>query len=271
MTRTRYSALAAHAVCARRRGGMRVRHERPASVAQGCGAGDACRDMPDPMRGPRPEDVTVAALFSLPYAAYLVVLQAVRPATELQWTLADPILVLSPRAATPWLSVVAALALAALWWKLAPPDRQALRRGAIGAIAGALLAALAWGALRLAVGETLPAFIPREESAGPGFLLSMTAGVEEEQLCRLALVPALFFPLRRRGVWRAAAVAVLASGLVFAVWHAAGEATFAPVYFATRLLGPGCVMSLVWLVSPPAIVVDHLTAHLFIPALFVAA
>src|SRR5262245_19342669 len=116
--------------------------------------------------GPRPEDVTVAALFALPFAAYLVVLRAVATPTDAQWAAVDPILTILPRTLSLRLPPLAAVVVAAAWWRFARPDREALRRGALGALFGAVIAGAAAGALRLAVGETLPGFIPKEESAG---------------------------------------------------------------------------------------------------------
>ena len=117
----------------------------------------------------------------------------------------------------------------------------------------------------------MPRFIPPEESAGPGFLLSMTAGFEEELILRLALLPALFFGLRGRLPDRArAVVAVVATGLVFSLWHALGEHPPSATFFVTRFIVPGCVMSVVWLANPSTIVAAHGTAHFLIPALFAA-
>lgn len=220
---------------------------------------------------PHPQDVTVAALFALPFAGYAAALHQLAPPTDAQWSLADPILWLLPRAPTLRLVPVAALLLAVVWWRIARPVGGAWRRGTFGALAGASLAMLGAGALRLIAGRTLPWFIPPEESAGPGFMLSMTAGLQEELLCRLALMPALFFSLRDRvPVAVRAAMAVAATALSFAVWHALGEPTVSVTYFAVRFVLPGCAMSLAWLASPAAIVVGHSTAHLLIPALFVA-
>ena len=52
------------------------------------------------------------------------------------------------------------------------PSRRAAKHSAIGFV----LALLAVSTLRVVNGSQLPAFIPSEENAGPGMLLSMTAG-----------------------------------------------------------------------------------------------
>jgi hypothetical protein len=227
--------------------------------------------MRDPRKGPSPEDVAVAALLAQPFAVYLLVLRALAPPSDVNWAHADPILTLLPREATLWLAPALSVAAAVLWWRIACPPRVALRAGMKEGLAGALLAVLAAGLVRVAFGPTLPSFIPPEESAAPGYLLSMTAGLDEEVVCRLGIMPALCFALGDRvpGIVNLA-LAPLATGLVFAVWHAIGEDAFSTPYFVTRLLIPGCAMSLVWLVSPAAIVSGHCTAHLLIPALFVS-
>jgi len=97
----------------------------------------------------------------------------------------------------------------------------------------------------------------------------MTAGYEEEVLCRLGVLPLVYFALHGRAPrWAAIASSVIATGLVFAAWHALGEPEPSTTFFLTRLLIPGCVMSVVWLASPSAIVAAHCTAHFLIPALF---
>jgi membrane protease YdiL (CAAX protease family) len=97
----------------------------------------------------------------------------------------------------------------------------------------------------------------------------MMAGLLEELLCRLAVLPLIYFAFQQRNHRTAGAiVAVIATGLVFAAWHALGEPTFSAQLFVTRFLIPGCVMSGIWLASPTALVAGHCVAHLLIPALF---
>jgi hypothetical protein len=225
--------------------------------------------MQDPRIGPELEDVTVAAWVAQPFTLYLLVMRFIAPPSELNWARADPILTLGGRGLMLWLAPALGLMATIAWWRLAKPRRAAVRTGMRDALIGAAVALVVWGIMRAAAGSTLPAFIPPEESSGPGFLLSMTAGYEEEIVCRLGVLPLVYFGLRER-IPRlgAALLGLIGSGLVFAVWHAIGEPAFSTAFFMTRMLLPGVVMSLIFLVSPSAIVAGHCTAHLLIPALF---
>src|SRR5262245_57402746 len=99
------------------------------------------------VKQPEPEDVTVAALLGRPFAVYILVLKIASPATSAQWAVAAPILKLLSRTPTLLLAPLGALVIAAFWWRIARPDRQAIRRGAIGAVVGALGALAFWGAV----------------------------------------------------------------------------------------------------------------------------
>ena len=222
-------------------------------------------------REPKLEDVSAAAALAQVWAVYIVVMLLVAPATEAHWAEADPILGILPRGISLSSVPLASLAAAAVWWRVAKPSRDALRRGLLFALAGLTFGLCAVGLMRLAVGPELPSFIPAEESAGPGFALSMTAGYAEEVIFRFALLPVLYFGLRERLPKLAAAVvAALITGLGFALLHDAGPGAFDPAYFVTRTLMPGFVFSVVFLkVSPSFLVTAHASAHLLIPALFV--
>lgn len=219
----------------------------------------------------RPQDVAAATIIAQVFVVYLAVLQVVAPAQASHWAHADPILlILSPEvtlALVPALSVLLALT----WWRWAKPDKATLRRALWHAAAGLAAGLVAIGLLRLVTGPVLPTFIPAEESAKPGFLLSMTAGYGEEVILRMALLPALLFGLARR-LSRPAiiTIAVVATGLAFALLHEPGQEAFNAQYFITRVLVPGCAMSLAFIyISPAFLIVAHASAHLLIPALFV--
>jgi CAAX prenyl protease-like protein len=227
--------------------------------------------MRDPRKGPAPEDVAVAALLALPFAGYLAVLRALAPPSDANWLAADPILLLLPRGATIALAPALGVVVALVWTRLAKPGAEAMRAGVRDGIIGAGLVVSIALAVRVAAGPHLPAFVPPEESDAPGFLLSMTAGLEEEIVCRLVVLPALFFFLRARvNAPTTIALSLAATALFFAIWHALGEDAWSATFFATRFVVPGLAMSAVWLGSPSMIVTGHATAHLLIPALFAA-
>lgn len=115
-----------------------------------------------------------------------------------------------------------------------------------------------------------PILLPRGTTLWFAPVSPRRAGLQEELLCRLTLMPALYFGLRKLAMPARITAALAATGFAFAVWHALGEDTLSATYFVTRVVFPGCLMTVIWLASPAAIVVGHSTAHLLIPALFVA-
>lgn len=177
---------------------------------------------------------------------------------------ADPLI----RLAGPWPTIGLSSGIVAAALFVARPDREALRRAGLRAVAGAATAALLVGILRLAAGERLPSFIPPEESARPGLALGLAAGVVEEAIFRIALLPPIYVGLRRRLPAAASAVlACLATGLLFACSHEAAGDPFVLRHFATRVLIPGAAFSAAGLrFGLPFITAAHSTAHLLIPA-----
>jgi hypothetical protein len=191
-----------------------------------------------------------AALLSLPFALYLLILHFVLPPTASNFVHADPILRWLPWQLVPF----AAIAIAAGWYFIERP-RLAYRQAAAGVVAAILFTLFA----RLAFGRFIPAFIPAEESARPGFLLSMTAGYGEELICRLLFLPIALSLTKNK--W----LAVFGSGLLFTAMHGFDGWP----HFLVRLLIPGCGFSAAAIfVGPTFIVIAHATAHVLIPALF---
>ncbi len=224
-----------------------------------------------PLARSSPATLAAAAVLAQPFTLALIALRVFAPPTSSHWQRADPILGLLPRdltiVAVPLLGVGVSLA----WYFAVRPSRRDVARATAHAAMGALIAVVAICALRLVAGSHLPAFIPPEESAGPGVTLGLSAGYVEEVLFRLVLLPAVFLPLAVRIGPRAAGVtAVLLTGLAFATLHAIGAAPWSAAHFATRFALPGCAFSVAALVVGPSFVVGaHCSAHLVIPFLFV--
>jgi hypothetical protein len=217
-------------------------------------------------------EVSAAAAFFLPFVALAVALHAFAPPTASQLVAADP-LVQAARASTfPGVIVLSSAALGIGWLVRLPPGRAALMRGARQALVAVGVATLTALAVRLALGPALPGFIPPEESARPGMPLGMEAGVVEEALFRLALLPACFALFRRRwSASHAALVSLLVTAVAFAASHELGPGAhaFELRHFATRALIPGAFMSaLFFRVGPTFLVTLHCTAHVWIPLLF---
>lgn len=217
------------------------------------------------------ESVASAALIAQVFTLYLVVLLVAHAATEAEWARADPILVILPRTPTLALVPLAGILAAIFWARRATPPDAVLRRASMHAILGATFAIVVAGLERAIVGPHLPSFVPPEESAGPGMLLSEAAGYAEEVIFRLGVLPLAFGALSRRlSPTPAALVASLVVGLSFAFLHAAGSPDWSWPFFATRVIFPGVVMSLAALaISPSFVIGAHCTAHVVIPFLFV--
>jgi len=155
------------------------------------------------------------------------------------------------------------------WHQGIEGDRTSWGRAVRGAGAGALAAGLAALALRAIAGPELPAFVPPEEGAGPGMALGLSAGVIEETLFRLLLLPAL---LDRTSALRGGRfLSIVITGLAFAGAHEVGPTAgvFSAEHFTARFLGPGIGLSLIFVyLGPPVAVIAHCTAHVALPFLF---
>ncbi len=215
-------------------------------------------------------DFAAASVLALPFAVYLLVLRIFAPPSDENWSRADPVTRLLPREITLWTVPLLGILAAVVWFASVrpPPEKllRTLRDAALGVVvAGAIVFGLRW-----AWGPRVPAFVPPEESAGPGFMLNMAAGYGEEVLFRMALLPFLFLALASCAPRPLALViAVLVTGLGFALLHEPASASFSRTLFTTRFLLPGCLMSTAALArSPTFIVVAHCTAHVAVPLAF---
>jgi len=215
----------------------------------------------------RARSVGISSLVALAFAALLAALRIGLPPSLTQRHAADPLVQLLGRGDT-WIVVAAAVVAAAVWGR-----RASVRPKDLGwAVAGMATAALVALAIRAVAGSHLPSFVPPEESARPGIVLGLSAGLFEEVVFRLALLPLLVSALTRSmSPGRAAVVAAVATGVLFSLSHEIGPAggVFDPRLMLTRFLVPGLGMSLVALrVNLTFLVSAHCAAHLVIPALF---
>jgi membrane protease YdiL (CAAX protease family) len=217
------------------------------------------------------EPVAVAAIVLVPFVAAAAALGLATPPGADQLAAADPLV----RTLRAWLGAwsVPAIAIgacaAAIGLGLARPRRAELRRGLALALGGALAGAALLAALAAAGGGRLPSFVPPEESARPGLLLGLEAGVVEEALFRLLALPLLARSLGARlGARKATITAVVATGVLFALSHeiGPGAAAFRLDLFLTRSVVPGIAMSaLAAGVGPSFIVAAHCAAHVAMP------
>ncbi len=219
------------------------------------------------------EDICISAYVTLPFALYTLILIYVAPTTYAHWLHADPILKIFPATTTLWGILILSITLFFIWRSLKPVQLQAMFSSHTYALSGSATAILVLLAMRLIVGEHMPAFIPPEESAKPGYLLGMSAGLAEELIFRLSLAPLLFFVLRKRlGFHLSVFVTIIVAALSFALLHelGGGAEAFLARHFLTRFMIPGVIMGLaMFYISPVFVVALHCTAHIMIPLLFI--
>ena len=214
--------------------------------------------------------ISAAARWWLPWPLLLLVLQIRDAPTPAQQAAADPLLLICGAIAS--LPITAALALAAAtFWALRykVSGRIILQEG-LWALAAILLVSVTLLVLHHVNGAVLPGFIPPEESAAPGMTLGLAAGVLEEAMFRLMLLPLLLVLLTR---WlpatRAQLIAIAVTALAFTLLHEVHEPQWQPGHLVTRFVLPGVVMSLIFIrISPSALLSGHCFAHVLIPGLF---
>lgn len=215
------------------------------------------------------EGVAGAGLALLPFSLAVLFLMIVLPPTAAQRQAADPLI----RSLEAWnamwllptLCILLPLALVFIF-----PQRPNVRRLFFGGAAAAAATVLT---LRLFVGPTLPPFIPPEESARAGLTLGLAAGVLEETVFRLLVLPlAWCIAARCLSAERAALPAILVTGLLFSTSHILGPGgdPFELGHFLTRSIVPGLFMSALFFRPGPAFVVTmHSTTHVLLPFCFV--
>jgi hypothetical protein len=215
----------------------------------------------------------ISSYVALLFAFYTLILILLTTQTDAHWLHADPILTIFPKAITLWGIPIFSVMLIFVWRSLNPPQSQSMSSSLKFAFSGAVTVIVALLAIRLVVGEHLPTFVPPEESAKPGYLLGMSAGLAEELIIRLMLTPLLFVVLRKwLGVHWSALTTIGIAALSFALWHEVGSIgePFMLQHFATRFMVPGVIMGLAtFYISPVFLVSLHCAAHIMIPLLFV--
>lgn len=218
------------------------------------------------------EQVAAAAILIQPFAALTALLLFIAPPDPAAFAVADPIVRSIGVTVGLFAIPVAAFLTLPIWLWLAWPSAAAVRRSLQLAVAGIGIAVVASVTIRLVVGPHLPSFVPPEESAASGLPAGLAAGLIEEVLIRLAVLPvALVLARRVLSPHLASAVAVLIAAAAFTLLHEVGPgaAPFVPAYALTRFLFPGVLMSVAALWPGPALVcVAHCAAHLLIPLFF---
>ncbi|MEW6775089.1 MAG: CPBP family glutamic-type intramembrane protease [Bdellovibrionota bacterium] len=217
-------------------------------------------------------ETSAGAWMALPFVALTLIFGELAPPTPFNLSHADPLVQSLRAAGGPYAIPAVALGVIAFWMIRASPKKIPWAKaffltgmGAIAAFAGII-------ALRLIAGPKLPSFIPPEESARPGLFLGLSAGLAEEAIFRLLVLPMIFgFFSRKLEDGVSTFLAVLLTGLLFALSHELPPAHHPLRWdlFATRTLVPGIGMSVLYFFPGPAFIISfHCTAHLAIPYLF---
>lgn len=218
------------------------------------------------------QDVSAAALLFLPFVVLLVGLGGFAPYSEMQLAASDPLVQIVHGMAGLWLVPVLCALPAVGGWLLARPSRATLARSMREAQLAVAILVVGLPLLRWGVGPSLPDFVPPEESARPGIVLGLAAGMLEEAIFRFGVLAPAFVWLRRHVPEApATGLAILATSLLFALCHelGPGAGSFELRSFVTRFLIPGCVMSLLFLRAGPCFLVTlHSGAHVGIALLF---
>lgn len=199
--------------------------------------------------------------------------------TEKNLIWADPLIKILPIEISIWLTISSSIVMGALSLRWLG-TKALLQNTPFFQLGTGLLTAIAVAVtLRVLVGDTLPPFVPAEESSRPGFLYGMVAGYGEEVLFRMMLTPMFFFGTyyalhnqkqTNRVLW-AAATAIVLTAISFVLLHELGEADGALVWpsIATRFFVPGIVMGLLFFLFGPGFVISmHAMMHVMIPLLF---
>jgi hypothetical protein len=213
------------------------------------------------------------------FAIYCLILKYFRPSTDMNISWADPFIKILPIEYSVWFTLVTSIALAAIAWVYLKTDGLIRNTPFFQFASGVITAIVIALVVRLLIGDTLPDFVPAEESSKPGFVFGMAAGYGEEVLFRMLLTPLFFFGalalLRGQNyavrVVLSATLAILLTAVAFVVLHELGEADGQLIWklVATRFMIPGVIMGLLcFLIGPGFTIFMHGTMHVMIPLLF---
>ncbi len=222
----------------------------------------------------RADEISSAALLTIPFVLLYGVYALALPLTPAQVDASDAIVRVALDCGGVWTIAFVTLLTVVAWAVSAPPSFATVVSSIRRAVQTIAVVGAGMILLRLFIGPQLPGFIPPEESAEPGLVLGLGAGLIEEALFRLGVLPAALAVANRWLVpraWLAAVVAALVTGVTFAVAHEIGanSGPFTLVYLVDRVFLPGMLFSLAairfgWTVP----VVGHCFAHVMMPLLF---
>ncbi len=213
--------------------------------------------------------LSASTYFLIPILLLIGFLILLQPASEIQYQNADPLIRLLPY---PWISLITILlgAISIVFWiKIFPPDKSEIILAGKWSLLGALMTTSAVALIYFINGPEIPSFIPPEESSASGLLLGLSAGVLEEIVFRMMILPLLIYIFARKLEFRVAIVlSVLITGLLFSLSHELAGDPFQLRFFITRFIVPGLVMSVIFIkFHPSVIIIGHSVSHIAIATL----
>jgi hypothetical protein len=227
-----------------------------------------------------PKQLMATIVWGQVFAVYCLILVLTVKPTQNQIFWADPFLKVIPIDLSVWVVIISSFTVG-LYCLVKLGSLEALFANTPGMqILSGVSAAMVIGlAIFAIVGDSLPDFVPAEESAKPGYLYGMAAGYGEEVLMRFTILPIVFFGIMRLTSHRSprfqgvsgAIMAITLGALAFLILHEIGETDHMIVWklVLTRLMVPCLLMgTLTFLVGPGFVVFMHATMHIVIPILF---
>lgn len=219
------------------------------------------------------QNIACASLCFIPFIFLLMLSAYLGEVSPAQYKNSDPLVRLLTYPSATIITVVLGLALSIAWIKIFPIHKNTLIKTASWTLAGSCFSFLICFLIYKINGPQLPTFIPPEESAASGLTLGLTAGMLEEIIFRLLLLPLLIFLLIKKFSFNTTLIiSIFLTALFFALSHELAGDPFQFRFFMSRFLVPGIIMSLVFTkLHPAALLSGHTVAHVGIAMLFTAA
>lgn len=173
---------------------------------------------------------------------------------------------------TPFSLPILGIIISVVWYWLVPVEPSHILHGFIWVPIAVLTVFIILTVMMIINGRDLPKFVPPEEGPNCGLVYGTAAGMIEEAIFRLTILPlSLYLFLQCLPPIAAIVLSIIVSSLMFTCAHdiGPGKEPFSWQFFWTRFMIPGVIMdSVFFLVNPVFIVVFHCFAHYLMPYFF---